>query len=104
MASRGNLFSQEHSIGDSFETSFPKRPCPVGKVKPESDDIEYLYPVSNEVVDHLRRITRLYAKNLGGFPNIPDLPRRQTHRKERPYMEDLVLVGDFKELVDLTLQ
>ena len=36
--------------------------------------------------------------------NIPDLPRRQARIRERSYTEDLVLVGDFEELVDLTLQ
>ena len=57
MVGRGNPFPREHSTGDSFETNFPKRPSPEGKFKPESDNTEYLYPVSNEVVDHLRRIT-----------------------------------------------
>ena len=104
MVGRGNLFPREHSTGDSFQTNFPKRPSHEGKVKPESYDIEYLYPVSNEVVDHLRRITRSYAKKLGGFPNIPALPRRQVHKKERPYLEDSLLVEYFEELVGLTLQ
>ena len=85
MAGRGNLFSREHFTGDSFETNFPKRPSPQGKVNPKSDVPEYLYPVSNELVDHLRRITRSYEKNLGGLPNILDLPRRQTCRKEHSY-------------------
>ena len=35
---------------------------------------------------------------------MPDLPRRQTHRKECPYTKDSVLVGDFEELIDLTFQ
>ena len=104
MAGRGNPFSRENSTGDSFETNFPKRPSSEGKVKPESDVTEYLYPVSNEVVDHLRRITRSYAKKLGGLPNIIDLPRRQASRRERPHIEDSVLVGDFEYFVDLTLQ
>ena len=104
MAGRGNLFSREHFTGDNFETNFPKRPSPQGKVNPKSDVPEYLYPVSNEVVDHLRRITRLYATNLGGFLNIPNSPRRQTRRKECRYTKQSVLVGDFEELVDLTLQ
>ena len=75
MDGRGNSFSREHSTGDSFETNFPKRPSPEGKFKPESDITEYIYLVSNEVVDHLRRITRSYPKKLGGLLNIPDLPR-----------------------------
>ena len=32
------------------------------------------------------------------------LPKRQAHRRERPYTKDSVLVGYFEELVDLTLQ
>ena len=65
---------------------------------------EYLYPVSLEVVNDLRRITRSYAKKLRGLINIPNFPRRQAHRRERPYIEDSVLVGYFEELVDLILQ
>ena len=41
---------------------------------------------------------------MGGFPNILALPRRQVRKKERPYLEDSLLVGDFEVLVDLTLQ
>ena len=104
MASRGNPFPQEHSTDDSFETNFPKRPNTEWKVKPDSDNTEYLYPVANEVVDHLRKITRSYAKKLVGFPNIPALPRRQVHKKKFPYLEDSLLVRDFEELIDLTLQ
>ena len=33
-------------------------------------ETRYLYPVDNEVVDDLRRITRAYAKNIGGLPII----------------------------------
>ena len=71
MAGRGNPFSLEHSIGDSFETNFPKRPSPKGKVNLELDIPEYLYPVSNTVVDHLRRITRLCAKKARRIAEYP---------------------------------
>ena len=57
-----------------------------------------------KVVDHLIRIKRSYAKVLGGLSNIPNLPRRQASIREIPYIEYSVLVGDFEELVDLTLQ
>ena len=77
----------------------PKDPSPEGKVNPE-----FLYPVSLEVVNDLRRITRSNVKKLGGLSNIPELPRRQSRRKELPFMEDSVLVRYFEELVDLTLQ
>ena len=70
MAGRGNLFSREYSTGDSFETSFPKKPSPEEKVT------EYFYSIDNKVVDDLRRITRAYANKIGGLPNIPALPRR----------------------------
>ena len=55
-------------------------------------------------VDNFIRITRSYEKALGGLSNIPNLPRRQASRRESPYIEYSVLVGDFEELVDLTLQ
>ena len=60
MVGRGNSLSREHSTGDSSETNFPKGPSPEEKIT------EYLYPVDNEVVDDLRRITRVYANNIGG--------------------------------------
>ena len=97
MDGRGNSFSQEHSTSYSSETSFPNRPSPEEKVT------EYLYPVDNEVVDDLRRITRAYAKKIGGLPIIHDFPRRELHKRDRPYSENLVLVEDFKELVETTL-
>ena len=43
-------------------------------------------------------------KNLRGFPNISDLPRRQAHRRVSVYIGNSVLVGNFKELIDLSLQ
>ena len=57
-----------------------------------------------KVVDNLIRITRSYDKVLGGLLNNPKLPRRQASRREFPSIEDSILVGDFQELVDLTLQ
>ena len=98
MAGRGNSFSREHSTGDSSETSFPKIPSLEEKVT------EYLYSIDNEVVDDLRRITREYTKKIGGFPIIPSFPRREVRKKDRPYREDSVLVEDFEELVETTLQ
>ena len=104
MVSRGNPFCREYSTSDSSETGFPKDPSPERKVNPELEVLEHLYPVSLEVVNDLRRITRSYAKKLGGLMNIRDLPRRKSHIREIPYIEYSVLVGDFEELVDLTLQ
>ena len=63
-----------------------------------------MYFVDNEVVDDLRRINREYAKNIGGLPIIPTLPKRKYQKKDHPILEDAVLVGDVEELVETTLQ
>ena len=65
------MFSQEYSASDSFETSFPKDSSPDRKVNPELEVPEYLYPVSLEVVNVLRRITRLYAKEAWMISEYP---------------------------------
>ena len=98
MAIWGNSFSQEYSTSDSSETNFPQKPSPEEKVT------EYFYSIDNEVVDDLRRITRAYAKKIGGLPNILPLPRREVRKKYRHYCEDAVLVEDFEELVEIALQ
>ena len=98
MASQGNSFSREHSTGDSSETSFPKIPSREEKVT------KYLYSIDNEVVDDLRRITRAYAKKIGGLCIIPAFPKREVCKKYHPYCKDLILVEDFEELVETTLQ
>ena len=64
---------------------------------------EHLYSVDNEVVDDLRRFTRAYAKNIGGLPIIPILPRREYQKKYCPQLEDSVLVEDLEELVEAAL-
>ena len=43
-------------------------------------------------------------KSIGGLPTIPDLPRREYKKKDRPILEDSVLVGDLEELVETALQ
>ena len=43
-------------------------------------------------------------KKIGGFPIIPKLPRREYKRKDLSIVEDLVLVGDWEELVETALQ
>ena len=104
MVGRGNPFSKDHFTSDSSKTSFPKGSIPEGRVNLESEDREHLYPVSFEVVNDLRRITRSYAKKLGGLPNIPDLPRILARRRDLVYTGNSVLLGNFEELVDLSLQ
>ena len=63
-----------------------------------------MYSVDNEVVNDLRRHTRAYVKSIGGLPIILDLSRREYKKKDRPVLEDSVLVGDLQELVETTLQ
>ena len=90
MAGRGNLFSRNFSTSDSSESNEVCR--------------EQLYFVGNEFVNDLRRHTRAYVKKIGGLPIIPDLPRREYKKKDRPIAEDSVLVGDWEELVQTALQ
>ena len=71
---------------------------------PEDKEKGYLYPIDNEVVDDLRRITREYAKKTGGLPIIFVLPRREYQKKYHPKLEDSVLVEDLEELVEASLQ
>ena len=56
------------------------------------------------MVDDLRRITRAYAKNIGGLPIISVLPRKEYQKKDRPQLEDSVLVEYLEELVEAALQ
>ena len=98
MVGRGNSFPRNYSTGNSFESSLFPNPIPEEKGK------EFLYHVDNEVVDDLRRITRAYAKNIGGLSIIPTLPRGNYQKKYLHILEDGVLVGDFEELVEIALQ
>ena len=70
---------------------------------PEDKEKGYLYPIDNKVVEDLRRITRAYAKKIGGLPIIYVLPRREYQNKDCPQLEDSVLVEDIEELVEATL-
>ena len=98
MAIQASLLPQNHFVSDSSESSLLHKPSPEDKEK------GYLYPVDNEVVDDLRRITRAYVKKIRGLPIISVLPRREYQKKDRPQLEDSVLVGDIEELVEATLQ
>ena len=82
MASRGNPFSRDYSIGDSSKNSLFPDPIPKEKGK------ENLYSVNNEVVNDLRRHTRAYVKKIGGLPIIHELPKREYKRKDCPILED----------------
>ena len=98
MAGRGNPFSRDYSTGNSSESSGLHNPIL------EERNREHLYSVGNEVVNDLRRHTREYVKKIGGFPIIPESPRRKYKKKDRPVVEDSVLVGDWEELVETALQ
>ena len=52
----------------------------------------------------MRRNTREYIKNVGGLPIIPEFPRREYKKKDRPLAKDSVLVEDWEELVETELQ
>ena len=97
MANRGSPLSRNYSAGDSSENSLLHKPTP------EEKETGYLYLVDNKVVDDLRRITREYAKNIGGLPIVSILPRREYRKKYHPQLEDLGLVEDIKELVEAAL-
>ena len=97
MAGRGNPFPRNYSTSDSFESS--SFPNPILE-----ENRERLYSVDNEVVNDLRRHTWAYVKKIGGLPIIPNLPRREYKKKDRPVLEDSVLVGYLEELVETTLQ
>ena len=96
MASRGNPFPRSYSTSESFESSlFPD---------PDTEENrEHLFSVENEVVNDFRRHARAYVKNIRGLTIIPNLPRREYKKKDRPVLEDSVLVGDWEELVETTL-
>ena len=97
MAGRGNPFPWNYSTSDSSKSNLFPNPIPEEKWK------EHLYYVENEVVNDLRIHTREYVKIIGGLPIIPDLPRRENKKKDRPVLEDSVLVGDLEELVETAL-
>ena len=98
MASRGSPLSPNYSTNDSSENIFLHKPTPEEKVK------GYPYPIDNEVVDDLRIITKVYAKNIGGLPIIFILPRREYQKKAHPQLEDSALVEYIEELVEIALQ
>ena len=98
MAGRGSSLPRNHSTTDNSKSSL------FHKSTPEDKEKGYLYPVDNKVVDDLRRITRAYVKNIGGLSIIYVLPRREYQKKDRPKLEDSVLVEDLEELVEVALQ
>ena len=97
MDGRGNLFSRNNPTSDNFESSF----CPDPNTQ---ESREHLFDVDNHVINDLRRHTRAYVKNIGGLPIIPDYPRSEYKRRDRPILEDSMLVGYLEELVEIALQ
>ena len=96
MDGRGNLFPRNNSTSDSFESSLFPDPNTEG-------NREHLFSIDNQVVNYLRRHTWAYVKSIGGLPTIPDLPQREYKKKDRPILEDSVLVGDLEESVEVAL-
>ena len=96
MAGQGNPFSQNYSTDDSSESSGFHNPI-------LEENREHLYYVGNEVVNDLRIHTRAYVKKIGGLPIIPEFPRREYKKKDRPIAEDSMLVGEWEELVETAL-
>ena len=97
MAGQGNLFPRNYSTSDSFESSLFPYPN-------TEENRDHLFSIDNQVVNDLRRHTRAYVKSIVGLSTIPDLPRREYKKKDRPILEDSVLVGDLEELVEVALQ
>ena len=97
MAGRGNPFSQYFSTGNSSESGG------LHNLIPEERGRENLFSIDNEVVNNLRIHTRAYVQNIGGLPIIPEFPRREYKRKDRPILEDSVLVEDWEEIVETSL-
>ena len=89
MAGWGNPFPWNYSTSNSSKSSLFSNPTPEEKGK------ENLYSVDNELVNDLRIFTREYAKKIGVLPIILVLPRREYRKKDRPILEDTVLVEDF---------
>ena len=96
MAGRGNPFPWNYSTSDSFESSLFPDPN-------TEENREHLFAVDNQVVNDLRRHTWAYVKSIGGLPIIPNLPKREYMKKDRPILEDSVLVGDLEDLVEVSL-
>ena len=97
MASQGNPFPWNNTTSDSFESSLFPDPN-------TEENREHLFAMDNQVVNDLRRHTWAYVKSIGGLPIIPDLPRIEYKKKDRPILEDSVLVGYLEELVEVALQ
>ena len=95
MAGKGNPFDRDYSTSDNPETSFPE-------VRINRQTAEDLYQVPFKVVDHFRRQTRSYTRNLGGLQTILELPRRGASKIIPTYTKYLVLVGNLEELVNLS--
>ena len=67
MVGRGNPFTRNYSTSDSSKTRFSEDFISEERLDPEVEVLEHPYQVPFEVVNHLRRHTRSYVKNLGGL-------------------------------------
>ena len=104
MDGRGNPFIRNYSTGDSSKTRFLEDFSSKERVNSEVEFPKQIYPVPFKVVNHLRRHTTSYVKNLGGLQKIHELLRKRAPIRVPTYTEDSILVGNSEELVKLSLQ
>ena len=106
MVGRGIPFARNYSTEDTSKTTFLDDFIreEQEKVGSEEEGSEHLYVVPFEEVNHLRRHTRSYVKNLGGLKAIPALPRSRASKKVPSYIEYSILVENLEELVYLSIQ
>ena len=108
MASRGNTIFRRDYTGTSTENIFPEYFIPEFKEQERKGSGEEkskrLYDVPFEEVDLFRRHTRSYIKKLGELKVIPILPRGKISKKLAFYIKDSILIENFEEWVDLSIQ
>ena len=80
-----NSFVRKYSTGTTSEMTFLEdfviETEEQEMVISEEEDIEPLYAILFEEIDHFQRHTRYYIRKLGGLKVIPALPRRRAPKK-----------------------
>ena len=97
MDGKGHPVSLNYSTSDNLETSFSEEGI-------NTETTEDLYQVPFEVVEHFRRHTRSYAKNLRGLQIIHQFTRRGASKIIPTCTKDSFLLGNLEELLNLSLQ
>ena len=96
MVGRRNPFTRNYFVGDISKTRFLEDFISEARVESKVESIEHLYPVPFKLVNHLRRHTRSYVKNIGRLKPILELLRRRTPRSIPTYTEDSILVRNLE--------